>query len=148
MRKKDGLWIILVFLLLADTGYTFRQHQMEPLDGDMPGIILPAPHYEPVLLAPFGWAAATGEATYASPNRFFVHWAMYHYFRWAPATLNTFVDKVDSITLSSAIAKSGAHIMLLLLLAAFASRGKGRRSFWLAAVLTAPLFSLPGTIIP
>lgn len=148
MRKKDGLWIILVFLLLADTGYTFRQHQMEPLDGDMPGIVLPAPHYEPVLSAPFGWAAATGEATYASPNRFFVHWAMYHYFRWAPATLNTFVDKVDSITFSSAIAKSGAHILLLLLLAAFASRGKGRRSFWLAAVLTAPLFQSAGYYNP
>ncbi len=148
MRKKDGLRIILVFLLLADTAYTFRQHQMEPLDGDMPSIVRPAPHYEPVLSAPFGWAAATGEATYASPNRFFVHWAMYHYFRWAPATLNRFVDKVDSITLSSAIAKSGAHLFLLLLLAGFASRGKGWPSFLLAAVLMAPLFQSAGYYNP
>ncbi len=148
MRKKDGLRIILILLLLADTAYTFRQHLMAPLDGDMPSIILPAPHYEPVLSAPFGWAAATGEAAYASPNRFFVHRAMYHYFRWAPATLNNFVDIVDSITLSSAIAKSGAHILLLLLLAGFASRGKGWSSFLLAAVLMAPLFQSAGYYNP
>ncbi|WP_282775741.1 hypothetical protein [Phaeodactylibacter xiamenensis] len=31
MRKKDGLRIILLLLLLADTAYTFRQHKMKPL---------------------------------------------------------------------------------------------------------------------
>lgn len=148
MRKKYGLLVILVLLLLADTVYTFRQHQMVPLDGDMPSLVLPAPHYEPVLSAPFGWAAATGEASYASPNRFFVHWAMYHYFRWAPAALSRFVDEVDSVTLSAAFAKSGAHVLLLLLLAGFVSHSRGWRAFLIAAVLIVPLFQSAGYYNP
>ncbi|MEQ8705162.1 MAG: hypothetical protein RIC19_14650 [Phaeodactylibacter sp.] len=148
MHKKIRAWIILALLLLADTTYTFMQHRMVGLDGDMPSLILPGPHYEPVLSAPFGWAAATGEAAYASPNRFFVHWAMYHYFRLAPAALGTFTDPIAGIFLSAAAAKTGAHLLLLLLLAGMAANRKGIGPTLAAAVLMAPLFQSAGYYQP
>ena len=148
MQKEYWAGIIFALLILADTAYTFRQHQMVPLDGDMPSLILPAPHYEAVLTEPFGWAAATGEATYASPNRFFVHWAMYHYFRAAPAAVSAMADPVTGVVWSAAFAKTSAHLLLLLLLAWLAGRGSGPTQVLLGAVLILPLFQSAGPYNP
>lgn len=148
MQKKEWTWIVFFVLLLADTAYTFLQHRMVGLDGDMPSLIVPAPHYEAILSEPFGWAAATGQASYASPNRFFVHQAMYHYYREVTDGIGRFTDPVRGIFLSTAFMKTGAHLLLLLLLSWFSSLRAGRNAELLAAVLIAPLFQSAGYYNP
>lgn len=78
--------------LALDSVYTFLQHHRVALDGDLSSLVLPSPYYEPVLDSPFGWDAVTGEEVYASTNRFFVHWSMYHYYRKGPQWLGVLTE--------------------------------------------------------
>lgn len=135
-------------LLAADTAYTFLQHRMVALDGDMASIILPAPHYAPVLKAPFGLPALKAEAPYASPNRYFVHRALYHYYRAVPAFFSRLTSKIEAVYLSSAIAKTASHMALLLLLSCLAGRGYPWRAKLWAALWLAPLFQSAGYYAP
>ena len=148
MRKKGWLILVLFGFLVLDTVYTFLQHHQVALDGDLSSLVLPSPYYEPVLASPFGWEAITGEESYASPNRFFVHWSMYHYFRIGPRWLGALTDTVEGIYLSSAIAKTGAHLLLLVLLSWLAGREGSARDWLWAAVLLAPLFQSAGFYRP
>ena len=148
MPLKSRYGIIILLLLLADTAYTFLQHRNVALDGDMPSIILPAPHYEPVLSSPFGIKAISGEAAYASPNRFFVHWGMYHYFRAAPSLFSSFDGPVFGIFTASAVAKTVGHICLILLLARLATRKEDKWNLIGVAVLIVPLFQSAGYYNP
>ena len=148
MRKKGWLILVLFGFLVLDTVYTFLQHHQVALDGDLSSLVLPSPYYEPVLASPFGWEAITGEESYASPNRFFVHWSMYHYFRIGPRWLGALTDTVEGIYLSSAIAKTGAHLLLLVLLSWLAGREGSARDWLWAAVLLAPLFQSAGFYQP
>jgi hypothetical protein len=148
MGKKGWLVLMLWGFLALDSVYTFLQHRQIALDGDLSSLVLPSPYYEPVLDSPFGWDAVTGEEAYASPNRFFVHWAMCHYYRKGPQWLGALTDTVEGIYLSSALLKTGAHLLLLALLSWLVSR-KGNGWDWLlAAVLLVPLFQSAGAYQP
>ena len=148
MWKTSWIIFMVAGLLAADAAYTFLQHRMVALDGDMASIILPAPHYAPVLKAPFGLPALKAEAPYASPNRYFVHRALYHYYRAVPAFFSRLTSKIEAVYLSSAIAKTASHIALLLLLSCLAGRGYPWRAKLWAALWLAPLFQSAGYYAP
>ncbi len=142
-----GVFIVMG-LLAADTAYTFLQHRAVAFDGDMASIILPAPHYAPVLDAPFGWPALWADEPYASPNRYFVHQAMYHYYRTVPAFLSGLTTKTEAVYLSSAFVKTSSHVALLLLLSGLAGRGYSWRAKLWAGLWLAPLFQSAGYYAP
>ncbi len=146
MLRNKALYLSMFLLLGLDLGYTFMQQYARPLDGDMAAIIVPSEHYEAVLESPFGWKALQQDTTYAAPNRFFIHWAMYHYFRQAPLWLQRVASPADSIYLSAAILKTAIHFLLIWLLALYIG-GKAQlfsRNWLVPALLATPLFQSGG----
>jgi len=141
-------FIGLLFFICIDLGYTFWQHYRAPLDGDLAGIIVPSGHYQPVLEHPLGWHAIAQDTTYAAPNRYVVHRAMYCWFRVVPRVFRSVADPVQSVYLAAAFAKTMAHAALLWLLAwlVTAIRGRGPRTIWLAAALLTPLIQTNGSL--
>ena len=144
--KKSLVYLAALLLLLADLGYSFRQHYSQTLDGDMPGGIVPARDVGPVLSSPLGIKALSGGQPYPNPNRFFSHWTFYQYFNHVPFILQKFVNPIDSLYLASAIAKTIIQLMIIYLLAMAISGSGNLRSFnfIIAAVLIAPLFQTNG----
>lgn len=136
----------LLSLLAIDLGYTFLQQYSAPLDGDMAAIIVPSAHYEAVLESPFGWKAIRQDTAYAGANRFFIHWAMYHYFRQAPRLLQRVAGPADGVYLSAALAKTAFHFFLIALLALYIGGHTQlfARSWLIPALLVAPLFQSAG----
>lgn len=151
MMLKDrnlcrALYIVLLLLLVADLAYSFMQHLHQPLDGDMAWNIVPAADVAPILVDPLGIGAITEGRTYANPNRFFCHWIMRTYLGEVPLLLQVFTTPIDSVYLACALAKIVVQVMLILLLAAYATRTINvlRLDFIAAAVLIAPLFQANG----
>lgn len=145
-KKKATILIAIASLLLLDLAYSFLQHYHAPLDGDMPGLIVPNEHYQTVLQHPFGLKAIQQDTSYAGVNRSFIHRAIYHYFRIVPAALQSVTDPTNSVYGAAALFKLGVHTFLLWLLAAYAH---GRLRIWkwqwlLPALLIAPLFQSGG----
>lgn len=142
-RYLTGIFVLLVLL---DLGYSGYQHYVMPIDGDLTAIIAPAPWYSQVLADPLGLSVLLKNETYSSPNRYFAHATMAVYFRYAPLLLQGFVAPVDSIYLACDLFKILLHLGLLYLLACYASGQQGISSFtfWLSAVLVAPLFQTYG----
>ncbi len=134
--------LLFFLLLLADLAWSFLQHFHMPLDGDMAGIILPGPHYSPVLNDPFGLSALLHGEHYHAPNRFFAHGFMAVYFKTVPDALQQFASPIDSVYLACAILKTGVQLLTGWMLAAFISGSVNplRNSFLLAAALVFPLF--------
>lgn len=146
MLRNKALYLSLLLLLGLDLGYTFLQQRAMPLDGDMAAIIVPSEHYEAVLESPFGWKAIQQDTAYAAPNRFFIHWAMCHYFRLAPQGLQQVASPISSVYLSAAILKTAFHFMLIGLLALYIG-GKAQffaRNWLIPALLVTPLFQSGG----
>jgi hypothetical protein len=136
---------LLVLLVLADLALTFGQNYLLPLDGDLAAIVLPSPWYKTVLHDPFGWAVLTKNAVYAAPNRFFAHAAMVGYWRYVPRGLQALATPIESIYLAGALFNTAVQVLLLSLLATYIRPllpGAGRRSWWLAVVVLAPLFQM------
>ena len=146
MLRTKALYALLILLLSLDLGYTFLQQYASPLDGDLAAIAVPAEHYEAVMISPFGWRAIREDTAYAAPNRFFIHWGMYHYFRNAPLLLQRVAAPIDSVYLSAAILKTAFHIALLGLLVLYIGTflSLPMRSWLLPAILVAPLFQSAG----
>ncbi len=95
---------------------------------------------------PFGWKVLTKDSVYAAPNRFFVHFYIYNFFRTVPSGLQTFMNPIDSIYTTAAISKTLIHILLIVLLAGLVS-GTDRvydRNFLIAAAIITPLFQTGG----
>jgi len=119
-----------------------------PLDGDMTDIILPTPTrgYYHVLYDPLGLNVLLKNEVYANPNRFFAHWTTSKYFLNVPLWLQHFVDPIDSIYLSVAIAKIIVQILILYLLAVFISNRRNllNLDFLIAAIIITPLFQTSG----
>src|SRR5688572_413829 len=108
---------ICIVLLCIDVAYTFHQcYYMTPLDGDLAGIVMPAPAYNKVMEDPFGLGVLLHNETYAATNRFFIHWICSGYFKTVPFALQNFTNPVDSIFLSIAVARTTMHIALIYLL--------------------------------
>lgn len=141
--KKVLTWIF-VFLFLFDTSYTFWQEYNMPLDGDMAGGIVPHKSVKPILEHPLGLNVLLHHDSYPNPNRFFSHWSFFEYFNHVPLFLQSFTSPINSVYLSTAIAKTGMKILLLFLLAYFIARKGFDFNFWLATVLVFPLFQTYG----
>ncbi|MCC3151663.1 hypothetical protein Q3A66_01665 [Hymenobacter sp. BT770] len=146
--NKRYLVVLLALFAVLDTIFTFGQYCQQPLDGDLAAIVVPSAWYRPVLHDPFGWAVLTQNAVYAAPNRFFAHAAMVGYLRYVPRWLHAVASPIDSIYLAGALFKTGVHVLLLVLLAAYVRLGSpgtwGRRGWWLAVALLVPLFQTAG----
>jgi hypothetical protein len=136
----------LLLLLLADLGYSFYQHSRTPLDGDVPPIVLAAYGYGKVMQDPFGVQILLGGESYPNPNRFFAHWTMSSYFKTVPFAFQRFTNPIDSVYLSSALIKTAIQLLLIWMLAAYASGSLNpwRKEFLWVALLIAPLFQTFG----
>ncbi len=142
---KKVLFFVILSLLLADTVYSFLQFYHTPLDGDMPGAIVPFEKVQPILDSPLGFKIFKEDINYPNPNRFFCHWSMYKYFNTVPIWLQKFTSPINSAYLSSAIAKILIQLIILFLLA-FAISGKINFKFevLLSALLIVSLFQTNG----
>ncbi len=145
-EKKDLVFLFLLLLFLGDTVYSYYQHSLPPIDGDIPSLVAPSDAYQQVLHDPFGFKILhTGENCAAS-NRFFVQWPTYAYFRHVPLFLQSFLSPIDSVYASMALAKTGIQVGLILLLATYIrlTFGWSRNEWMLAVVLICPLFQAVG----
>lgn len=140
------IYFILLLLFLADVGFSFIQHYTTPLDGDMAGGIVPENDVKPILDNPFGISVLTKNQIYPNPNRFFSHWMFKEYFNRMPLFLQKFIEPVDSIYLSCAIAKIIIQVSLIYLLAMSISGTKNilKMDFMIAIILVTPLFQTNG----
>ncbi len=143
---RKPLYALLALLLAADLTYSFLQYLHQPLDGDMAWNVVPAADVAPVLHDPLGFEAMVHGRTYPNPNRFFCHWVFRAYLGDAPLLLQSRFHAIDSVYLACAIAKLLIHLLLLFLLAAYAtgSIDVRRLEFIGAAVLITPLFQANG----
>lgn len=146
LTRKPLLTILLAAFVLLDLGYTFVQAYQVPLEGDLPAIVLPSPECRQVLSDPFGWAVLTRNEVYVAPNRFFAHAAMVCYFKSVPFALQRLTDPISSVYAACALFGVLVQALLLYVLGVYISGGYGlgRRSFWLAVALVAPLFQMAG----
>jgi hypothetical protein len=137
--------IFFLVLLLLDTLYSFHQHYHAPLEGDMARVIVPAEGFEKMMCDPLGIEAAVQHTSYAAPNRFFAHWAMYAYFRTVPFGFQWFTSPIDSIYWSCALAKTLIQLFILFLLAMYCCvEDLKKETILLVAVLLMPLFQTAG----
>jgi len=146
MVRKILLYTI-VLLLLADLCYSFMQHYNMPLDGDLGCCIVPAKSIEPVLDSPLGIKVFTERESYANPNRFFSHYAIYTYFRSVPFFFQQFTNPLDAAYISCALAKTLMQLFLIVLLSLAVGNiisKKHKHRYILAAALVTPLFQANG----
>ena len=143
---RKFIYSIFFLLLLTDTGYSFLQHYGQPLDGDMPGLIVPSEKIYPVLSSPFGLRAVLKHETYINPNRFFCHWSLREYFLNMPGLLQKIKNPVSSVYLSCAVAKTSIQLALIILLAMLISGTTNvlKMDYIVSALLIAPLFQTNG----
>lgn len=145
-EKKGLVFLFLLLLFLGDTFYSYYQHSLAPIDGDIPSLVAPSDAYQQVLHDPFGFKILqTGEDCAAS-NRFFVQWPTYAYFRHVPLWLQSFLSPIDSIYTSMALAKTLLQVGLILLLATYIrlTFGWSATEWMLTVVVICPLFQTVG----
>lgn len=122
MRKL--LLLFVSVLLLADIIYSFLQHQSKPLDGDLPGGIVPSHDVRPVLSDPLGFTAIQNDSVYPNPNRYFSHASFYLYFDTVPFLLQNFLSPITSLYVSAALFKILVQLILILQLSLLFSKNK------------------------
>ena len=139
---------MLLLLLMADLSYSFYQHYHMSLGGDMSEIIVPTTEagYYDVLHDPLGLGVLLRNEEYSTPNRFFAHWTASAYFKNVPLFLQNFVEPIDSVYLSVAIAKILIQFMIIYLLSVYISSRLNILSleFLIAAAIIFPLFQTSG----
>jgi hypothetical protein len=118
----------------------------QTLDGDIACNMVPANDVQPILDNPLGIETILNNQTYANPNRFFCHWMYKGYLVSTPLYLQHYVRPIESVYLSTAFAKTGIQIALILLLAIAISGTTNifKLSFMSAAVLVTPFFQTNG----
>lgn len=148
--SKKIVFILLAILLLSDLGYSFYQFYQMPLDGDLIPIVVPSIHYQKVLTDPFGLSVLLNDEVYAAPNRFFVHWAMTHYFSKFPLLLQYFLSPINSLYFAAACAQTIMHGLLIWLLARYTLLFSAQKkyfnsssiTFLVVALLITPFFKM------
>lgn len=100
---KKYIIYLVVFYLIIDVCYTFLQSSTQSIDGDVSDIVAPSESASYVLKDPFGYKAIIKNEFYNGPNRFFIHYSMFHYFRNVPLLLQNFFTPIDSIYISQAL---------------------------------------------
>ena len=146
MEKSSFLKYIFILLIVGDIVFSFIQFYNTPMDGDVPGGVVPASDVRPILENPLGIKAIVENQVYPNPNRFFSHWIFFPYFNSVPGLLQKIVSPIDSVYLACAIAKTIIQLGLLYLLASLISKTKNIFKFelLLAVVLITPFFQTNG----
>jgi hypothetical protein len=131
---------------MADITYSFLQHYNIPLDGDMPGIILPGEWYSRVLEDPFGVNAILNNEKYGGAGRFFCHWFMSYYYKNVPSLLQNFIEPINSVYLSTALLKTIVQVAFVWILSIYMSGKKNilDKDVLLSSLLILPLFQTNG----
>lgn len=124
--KKNQYFILklLIFVfLLFDIAYSFYQYFGEPIDGDVPNIVSPAPIYEKVLKDPLGLSILNGGEKYAATNRFSCHWMMriwftnvHHFFSLL------FRDKINCLFFTAAFFSIVVQYFIIALLSIYITK--------------------------
>ncbi len=129
-------------------GISFEQHKNQPLEGDLANIVVPSTAYKVVLQNPLGLQVLLNDSVYANPNRFFAHYSTYLFFQHVPILLqnNSGIKPIDSIYVSTALAKTFIQIFVIYFLSAYISLTLNpfRRKFIIAAAIITPLFQTYG----
>jgi hypothetical protein len=144
---KNHLFLIFAgIFLIGDFTFSFIQYYNTPLFGDLAGHVLPDNVIQPVFDDPFGYHLLLTGESHSNPNRFFVHWALAAYFQYLPLWLQSFSNPINSVYLTSAVAKLVIQLLFVYLLAFFISGSKNpaKKNFLIAAVIIAPLFQAYG----
>lgn len=140
--------VVLSVLLMFDAVHSFDQYYRTPLDGDLPGAVVPADDVKPVLSSPLGCSALCSGKHYPNPNKHFAHRICHVWFNSVPVALQRWVAPIDSAYLACALAKMLMHVALVILMAVLVS---GRMAFWRlewlgAAALMSPMLQSYGYI--
>ena len=95
---------------------------------------------------PLGLGVLLRGEVYSTPNRFFAHWTISTYFKNFPLFLQNFVEPIESIYLSAAIAKILIQFVIIYLLAVYITNRRCLLNidFLIAATLIYPLFQTSG----
>lgn len=113
---------LLIFLIIADLGYSFCQFYHQQFDGDFVPIIAPSKHYETILENPFGKKVLLDKAEYAGTSRFFSHKILQVYGKIAPLWLQKLLSPVDSLYAAGALSKILVQFALIFLLSIYVCR--------------------------
>lgn len=146
MRNKIILKSLLIIFILADLTFSFLQYYQTPLFGDIQGGVLPEPAVQKVLDDPLGFSAIQTGEKHVNPNRFFSHYLLMTYFRKIPLFLQNFTSPINSVYLSSAIAKLIVQIIFIYCIASLITNKYNpfNRKFIVASAILTPLFQSHG----
>ena len=137
---------LMGLLLLLDLGYSALQHYHCPMDGDMGGLIVPAPHYGEVLHDPLGLKALLKGEKYYATNRFFAHASMYGYYQLA-TTITPYISAPQNrLYLSASFFKTSVQVLILILMGLYLRlffKGQKRALLW-GVFLVFPLLQTRG----
>lgn len=139
--------VFVLIILSLDIGYSFRQYYGEPIDGDVPNIVNPAPIYQKVLSDPLGISILKGDEKYAATNRFSCHWMMRFWFNNVYSLFSLFFkDKIKCLYFTAAIFSLFVQYFLIALLAVFSTKKIRfwRLSFLIPCILLLPFFQSNG----
>lgn len=144
--KQKWIIALLAILLVGDLGYSFLQHYHHPIDGDLAPVVVPAEFYSQMLNDPFGMKVLKEGKSYAGTNRYFAHISMLKFYRIVPNFLQTFIEPIKSVYLSSALVKIVIQFLLLLVLTAYVLPKEKLFSInsLIVATLIYPLFQTEG----
>jgi len=143
---RKAIYFVLLLFVLVDLGYSFIQHYGAPLDGDIAANIVPQKDMGLVLESPLGLNAIINQEKYPNPNRFFCHWSFQAFLINTPLFFQKYVDPIDSIYLSCAVAKTFIQLCLIFLIS-IAITGTAnilRMDFVVASALVTPFFQTFG----
>ncbi len=146
ITKQNLLWFLLGLFLL-DISYSFYQHSLMPLDGDIAETVVPASWMNKLYNDPFGFKVLSSGEYYPNPNRFFSHWSMAASLKTMPFMLQHIFTPINSIYVSCALIKTIIQILFIFLIA-FGISGKKKFFSWenilIPAVIITPLFQSEG----
>lgn len=141
MILKKKIWYLLLFLFVLDIAYSFIQHYLMPLDGDLASITLPSKGYSTVMSDPFGIRVLVHGEIYPAPNRYFAHLFVSGYFKTMPFLLQTIVSPIKSLYISCAIAKTAIQVLLTIILSCYiCCWNLKKETILVCCLLISPLF--------
>lgn len=109
-------YIAIIVLLSIDWAYSLHQYYTTPINGDLPGAIVPADDVLPILDSPLGFKTLFDGEQYPNPNKYFAHSICHLWFNNVPLFLQHFVSPIDSLYLACAIGKLLMHILLIIII--------------------------------
>jgi len=108
--------------------------------------ILRARDVKKIFNDPFGLSVILHGEFYPNPNRFFSYWMNSNYFQNVPLFLQKFMNPIDSIYFSCALAKISIQVVLVYLMTIYISKSKNvfNKEFLVIACMIFPFFQTNG----